>query len=502
MMAIDIFTELNFQNINLHISEDSRNIKSQDIFLLTSANKKFITDVISNGVKLIISITDIDDHFLSTNNIVLSSKLEDFLAKDKKDIRLIDLNSKIKKIDLLMNFYQQTKSNICVTGTNGKTSTVHFLRNIANLINKNTTTIENCSVYLNNQAINYPNALTTPASLDMYKISQIGITENNSDLMIFEASSHGIEQDRINGLNLNVIGFTNFSQDHLDYHKTIEAYFNAKTKIFTSYANRETIAVLNADIPEFEKIQNICIENNIKTLAYGMTEGSDFQILTIKQNGAKLDFKLQHKDEQYALSINCFGDFQAYNFTCAIAMMFALGTDLTSMIQKVSNQKIQPPDGRMQEVESTQPNQPRVFIDYAHTPDALKSSIESIRRSINKDMKILVIFGCGGDRDSSKRAQMGSVAERFADFSIITNDNPRTEEPQKIASDILAGYQKPNDTTVILDRKEAIEKTIQKNDHSYCILIAGKGHEQYQIVGNKKSYFNDYEIAKNALKAY
>ncbi|MGL9726541.1 MAG: Mur ligase family protein, partial [Wolbachia sp.] len=376
---------------------------------------------------------------------------------------------------IVSKFYQfkQPKYIAAVTGTNGKTSVVEFCRQIWQNVGYSAASIGTLGTFINNERKDNNNSLTTPDADDLYSTLH---DINNIECLALEASSHGIDQYRIHGLRLTAAAFTNFSQDHLDYHKNIYEYFEAKKKLFYEVLPKEKTAILNADISEYRELFNIAEKCGNKVITYGKT-GSGITLL--KQiptaNGQHLTIKIG--DVIYNTFFPVLGQFQAYNLLCAIGIS---GLNY----KEICVDKLVSPSGRMEKVK------PFVFVDYAHTPSALKQALLSLKWHFNK--KIVLVFGCGGNRDQAKRAEMGKVAQMYADKVIVTDDNPRDEDSAKIRHDILLHCP---DALEIGDRKEAIKRGINiANDESIILLVAGKGHERFQMIEDQVLEFSDVEV--------
>ncbi len=322
------------------------------------------------------------------------------------------------------------------------------------------------------------NSLTTPDADDLYATLR-GI---NVEHLVLEASSHGIDQYRIHGLRLTAAAFTNFSQDHLDYHKSIDEYFEAKKRLFYEVLPEGETVILNADINEYHALLKIAEKRSNKIITYGKT-GSDITLLeqTPTPNGQHLTIKIG--GEIYDTFFPVLGQFQAYNLLCAMGIVTSSGLNY----REICVEKLVSPPGRMEKVK------PFAFVDYAHTPSALKQALLSLKWHFNK--KIVLIFGCGGNRDQKKRSEMGKIAQMYADKVIITDDNPRDENPAEIRRGILLHC--PN-ALEIEGRREAIEKGIDIDyNEGMILLVAGKGHERFQIIGNQTFEFSDVEVIKN-----
>ncbi|MGL9717291.1 MAG: UDP-N-acetylmuramoyl-L-alanyl-D-glutamate--2,6-diaminopimelate ligase [Wolbachia sp.] len=384
---------------------------------------------------------------------------------------------------IVSRFYQfkQPKYIAAVTGTNGKTSVVEFCRQIWQNAGYNAASIGTLGTSVNNERENNNNSLTTPDADDLYATLR-DINNKSVEHLALEASSHGIDQYRIHGLKLSAAAFTNFSQDHLDYHKNLSEYLETKKRLFYEVLPKGKTAVLNVDISEYDMLLKIAEERGNKVITYGKT-ASD--IALIKQiptyNGQYLKIKIDN--EIYDTFFPVLGQFQAYNLLCAIGIAISSGLNYKEMcIDKLVSLP-----GRMEKVK------PFAFVDYAHTPNALKQALLSLKWHFNK--KIVLVFGCGGNRDQTKRAEMGKIAQMYADKVIVTDDNPRNEDPAKIRRDILLHC---SDALEIGDRREAIEEGIDiAYNEGMILLVAGKGHEKFQIIGSQTLEFSDVEVIKN-----
>lgn len=385
--------------------------------------------------------------------------------------------------EIVSRFYQfkQPKYVAAVTGTNGKTSVVEFCRQIWQNSGYNAASIGTLGTCINNDRKDNSNSLTTPGIDDLYATLR-DINSRNIEHLILEASSHGIDQYRIHGLKLSAAAFTNFSQDHLDYHKNLGEYLETKKRLFYEVLPEGKTAILNADIDEYYALLKIVEKRSNKIITYGKT-GSDITLLeqTPTPNGQHLTIKIG--GEIYDTFFPVLGQFQAYNLLCAMGIVTSSGLNY----REICVEKLVSPPGRMEKVK------PFAFVDYAHTPSALKQALLSLKWHFNK--KIVLIFGCGGNRDQIKRAEMGKIAQIYADKVIVTDDNPRDEDPAKIRRDILLHCPSALE---IGNRKEAIEKGIDiAYNEDMILLVAGKGHERFQIIGNQTFEFSDIEVIKN-----
>jgi UDP-N-acetylmuramoyl-L-alanyl-D-glutamate--2,6-diaminopimelate ligase len=360
-------------------------------------------------------------------------------------------------------FYKNQPSKIAViTGTNGKTSTADFCRQFFEMAGSDSASIGTLGFIHGQENVEFDNTSPDPVIMHEY-LAKV------TDFAAIEGSSIGIEQHRLDGLKVTAAGFTNFTQDHLDYHGSMEEYFRCKTLLFTQVMQNGT-AVINKELPKFD------IGNN-KLITFG--NGADIELLkqTPTHDGQEITISIFGKKQDYKIGL--VGKFQAENILCAIGLSFACG------LRDFPIHKLQPIAGRMQQA------LPGIYVDYAHTPDALENALKALRPHTSG--KLHVVFGCGGDRDKGKRPQMGKIAAQLADNVIVTDDNPRTEKPEVIRKEILVAC--PN-ATEIADRTTAIKTAKSAMKQGDILLIAGKGHEKYQIYGLEKQHFDDVEIAK------
>ena len=308
-----------------------------------------------------------------------------------------------------------------------------------------------------------------------------------------EASSHGLALHRLAGLKFKAVGFTNLTQDHLDFHKTMENYFQAKMKLFEDYAEDGAAAVINADIPEFEKIAALCAARGLKVCSYG-EKGSELRLLgqNLHQTGQDLDLEIFGR--RYNIPMQITGSFQAWNALCALGMALASGVDEETAAQALPGLKN--PEGRMELVGTTAKGA-SIYVDFAHTPDGIENALKSLRH--HSEGKLWIVFGCGGNRDTTKRPKMGALAGKLADKIIVTDDNPRFEDPAEIRKQIMAAVPEARE---IGCRGEAIKYAMDNAAKGDIVLLAGKGHEEGQIVQGKVLPFNDrQEVLKNLKSA-
>ena len=409
-------------------------------------------------------------------------------------------NPRLALSQLAKTFFEyQPKTLVAVTGTNGKSSVVSMLRQFWEHLDYKAASLGTLGIELTKQALSKSHhlpkipSLTTYGSMTFFSLLR-ELQQSGIDHAAFEGSSHGLEQYRTHGSDLCVAGFTNLTQDHLDYHQTMEKYFQAKAKLFSEVLQPGKTAVFNAKSDYAKQLIETVTARNIHFITYGIDEEADLKASQIKSHENHITFDLEYKEDIYPnITLNLIGNFQIENTLCAIGMLIASGTDIRDIIPLIP--KLKPVLGRMEFIGKT-PTDASVYVDYAHTPDALENTLKSLRAHTKNDLWVL--FGCGGDRDQLKRPIMGKIAFELADKIIITDDNPRSENASSIREQILAACtQKARE---ISDRKEAIIYAVTNIKKGDTLLIAGKGHETGQIIGNETLDFSDQKEVQAALK--
>ncbi|BET32056.1 MULTISPECIES: Mur ligase family protein [Wolbachia] len=467
--------DVNFDIEIKGVTCNPKKIKEGYLFVCVSERDRiYIDQILSCGAKAIIA----------SDCITEASSLGIIPTRDA-GICIFHPNPQEIYSEIVSRFYQfkQPKYVAAVTGTNGKTSVVEFCRQIWQNAGYNAASIGTLGTCINNGRKGNSNSLTTPGADDLYAALR-DIDNKNVEHLVLEASSHGIDQYRIHGLKLSAAAFTNFSQDHLDYHKSLGGYLETKKRLFYEVLPEGKTAILNADIDEYGALLKIAEKRSNKVVTYGK-KGSDITLLeqTSTPNGQHLTVKIDN--QIYNTFFPVLGKFQAYNLLCAIGIS---GLNY----REICVEKLVSPPGRMEKVK------PFAFVDYAHTPSALKQALLSLKWHINK--KIILVFGCGGNRDQTKRSEMGKIAQMYADKVIITDDNSRDEDPAKIRHDILLHCP---DALEIGGRREAIEKGVDiAYNEGMILLVAGKGNEKFQIIGNQTFEFSDVEVIKNHALTY
>lgn len=390
---------------------------------------------------------------------------------------------------------QHPETMVAVTGTNGKTSVANFTRQIWSLIGYNAINLGTTGVEGTWQA---PLAHTTPDPLTLHKTLANAAREDITHAAM-EASSHGLEQNRLDAVLLQAAGFTNFSQDHLDYHKSFEAYFAAKELLFSHVLPPDGSVVINIDDPKGLILAEAAHERGQNVLTTGRTMGADLRMLDQRFDLDGQDILFSFNDVRMRAHLDLIGGFQADNLMVAIGLCIMSGSDPEQVFSVIP--EIEPVRGRMQ-FAARRDNEAAVFVDYAHTPDAVRAALAALRPHVMG--RLVVVLGAGGDRDSTKRALMGEAAGAMADFVIVTDDNPRTEDPAQIRRMVLDGALRMQDHSNVLevsDRAEAILRGVDALVPGDALLIAGKGHETGQIIGTDVLPFDDFEQASVAVAA-
>lgn len=385
----------------------------------------------------------------------------------------------------------QPKVIVAVTGSNGKTSTVNFCRQLWQKMGHTAASLG--TIGIDAPGLIHTAGMTTPDPVTLHaelcELERCGISH-----LAMEASSHGLDQYRLDGVRLKAAGFTNLSRDHLDYHGTMERYLEAKMRLFTEVLEPDGTAVLNADVPEFAKLQAACLDRGINIISYGRRP-SDIRILKRDILPEGQDLILKVLGEEFDVTLPLVGEFQTYNALCALGLVIGAdaGENLRPFEAVTYLEKLEGVRGRMQRVGMLK-NGAAVYVDYAHTPDGLQTVLTSLRPHTQN--KLHVVFGCGGDRDRGKRPMMGEIAAKLADRAIVTDDNPRSEKPDAIRREVMDGI---DGLIEIGGRQKAIETAITGLEKGDILVIAGKGHEQGQIIGDQVLPFDDAKVAQEII---
>lgn len=469
---LEIFLE-QFDELTLNSTQISKNT----VFIAYPGKKfdgrDFIKEAIDNGAKGII--------FESKN-------LKKNLNISISNLAVTNLKNKLSLI--AAKFYDHPSKKISIvgiTGTNGKTTSAYWLSQCLNNLKSKTAFIGTLGFGQTDNLKKSQN--TTPSAIDIQGMLNY-LTKKKYKNVAMEVSSHGINEKRIDNIEFQQRLFTNFSRDHLDYHKTMREYADVKKKFMLS--EKKGNIVVNIDDKLGKSIFDKSALAEEKKISFSIYKKSNIQALNIKDNNG-LHFDLNYFGEVFPINLKLIGIFNIYNVLGVIGCLSAMGFKINEIINSLNEIKQVP--GRAESIISDQ-NLPSIIIDYAHTGDALENILKSVRNK--KKEKIILVFGCGGDRDKGKRKEMALVAEKFADRCVITSDNPRNENPKDIIEDISKHFK--NEPLKILDRKEAICEAIKIAKKNDLVLIAGKGHEEFQEIKNKKIYFSDKKLVEDFLK--
>ncbi|MGN6488317.1 MAG: UDP-N-acetylmuramoyl-L-alanyl-D-glutamate--2,6-diaminopimelate ligase [Devosia sp.] len=384
-------------------------------------------------------------------------------------------------------FAPQPGVQVAVTGTNGKSSIVSFLRQIWAACGINAASLG--TVGIETSAGIRPQELTTSDPLSLHR-DLAGLKAEGIDHVAMEASSQGLDQRRVDGIRFNAVAFTNLSRDHLDYHRDMAEYRDAKLRLFTDLIAEGGAAVVNCDDPEHTPFLFAALDRGARLLTVGR-EGAFFEITEVVNEGYGQRVTGRMIGEPASFRLPLTGAFQVSNAVVALALAVSTGAPPDKALQSLATLK--GAKGRLELV--GEHNGAAIFVDYAHKPVALETALASLRPYASNRLK--VVFGAGGDRDKGKRPIMGEIAARMADDIVVTDDNPRTEDPAAIRSEILAAVPRAQE---VGDRRAAIETAIAGLQPGDVLLIAGKGHEDYQIVGTTKHHFSDHEVVLETLK--
>ncbi len=466
------------RNIEIReISYDSKRVKRNSLFVaipgFRTDGHRFINEALLKGAQAVVTeqkiplgegITGIR---VPDTRKALALLADKFFSRPSRKIRLIG-----------------------ITGTNGKTTTSYFIEAILTADRKGCGLLGTIAHKIGSKTI--PAQITTPESLDLQSLlSQL--VKKKIKYAVMEVSSHSLQLSRIENVHFSIAVFTNLSIDHLDFHQTVENYLEAKTKLFTMLP-KKAFAVINIDDPKSNYLRK---RIPCSILTYGIEKKADVRARGIDLSLKGSSFKVKTKEEELDIDLSLSGRHNIYNALAAIGVAFLL--KISSSAIKEGLERVGNIPGRFERIDEGQNFW--VIVDYAHTDNALENMLSTCRE-LTKG-RIILVFGCGGDRDRSKRPLMGEVAARYSDYTIITNDNPRSEEPLSIASSIEVGMKRGGGRyTIILDRKGAIRKAIEEAGSGDIILIAGKGHETTQTIGTQVLPFDDREVARKILRKW
>ncbi|MCD8497684.1 MAG: UDP-N-acetylmuramoyl-L-alanyl-D-glutamate--2,6-diaminopimelate ligase [Alphaproteobacteria bacterium] len=454
------------------LTSDSRKVKQGFLFAALPGAKAdgaaFIADAIKNGASCILAGKDITAADISVPLVQVDNPRREFAL-------------------LAAEFYgAQPETMVAVTGTNGKTSTAVFTQQIWEALGQKAVSIGTLGVH--GAGLDKEGTHTTPDPAALHELLA-ELSDAGVNRAVMEASSHGLDQHRLDGVNLKAAGFTNLTRDHLDYHGTMEAYKAAKLRLFTEVLEENGLAVLNADVPEFDEFSTAALKAGRQVMSYGHN-GAELQILEMNPVAEGLAVSLKLFGHQHDFTLPLIGAFQLYNALCAVGIAMAPEEAAISALKFIKGVP-----GRMQGV-GGHPAGAGVYVDYAHTPDALENVLKAARP--HTEGKLICLMGCGGDRDKGKRPVMGKAACDLADHVIVTDDNPRSEDPAAIRADVLAGCH--GDYEEVGGRREAIRHAVKILQAGDVLIIAGKGHEQGQIFKDHTEPFDDVSESQKALE--
>jgi UDP-N-acetylmuramoyl-L-alanyl-D-glutamate--2,6-diaminopimelate ligase len=452
----------------MKIKTDSRKIQKGDIFVALRGVKNdghnYIEEAIKNGASMIVN----EEKTYNVPTIIVSNTrayLAETLALLFKDT--------LDKITL-----------IGITGTNGKTTSCFLTYQLLNLLGKKCAYIGTIGFYIEDKVRDLGN--TTPDIGDIYEMFEECI-EHDVEVIVMEVSSHALAMDRILGIKYDIGVFTNLTQDHLDFHSSIEEYCRCKQRLFTML-KKNKISIINSD----DENKDYFLFNDNHNITFG--EKGEFKIKDYQLAINKSSLTLEYNHHQYPINLNIPCKYNLYNYLVSLIIAYQLGYNLEDIIDKTPLLKA--PKGRFETLEY---NDNVIVVDYAHTPDALENILKNVQDY--KNNHIITIIGCGGDRDRTKRPIMGDIATKYSDHVIFTNDNPRSEDDHTIMNDIIKELEN-NNYEIIYNREEAIKKGIDRLKNNDILLILGKGHETYQIIGKEKLPFDDWKLAKKYISSF
>ncbi len=475
MQLIDYLNDENIEILK-GVTSDSRQVKSGYLFAALPGSKlkgdKFIADAIQNGATVI---------------VVETGALKDLKLSD--DVSVIeDENPRKAFSKIVAQYYKLQPQNIvAVTGTSGKTSTVSFVQQLWHLSG-----IEKCAslgtLGIRGPGIRRGGSLTTPDTQSLHAeitdLASVGINH-----LAMEASSHGLDQFRLDGVNVKAAAFANLSRDHMDYHSDMDDYFEAKARLFSEVMKEKGVAIINADDEYGQKLIPIAEKRNHKIVTFGQA-GETIKLLKrdTKPNGQ--DITIAYNDKNYDVMLPLVGEFQVMNALCALGLVLSQDDDAEKYIPLL--EKLRGVPGRLQFVSGHEKG--AVYVDYAHKPAALEMILKTLRPHTKN--KLVCVFGCGGNRDKGKRAMMGKIATDLSDVTIVTDDNPRDENAASIRAQIM---ETATGALEVADRSKAINQAVQDLEEGDILVVAGKGHEQGQIIGDEVHPFDDVEEVKKSI---
>src|SRR5881396_1149090 len=462
-----------------NIAYDSRRVQRNGMFVALRGEKsdghEFIGQAIEKGASVIVAERE---------------------EQNPRATCLVVDNTRTALADFAATFYGQPERKLklaAVTGTNGKTTTTFLIKHICENAGLRCGLIGTVRYEIGERVL--PAIRTTPESLDLQELLA-QIVNAGCKAAAMEVSSHALAQDRTRGLEWNVAVFTNLTQDHLDFHGTMKSYFESKMKLFTGLGSqkrkRKPTAIVNIDDRYGEQLLDK-IDKRVAVITYGMGMRADFRASNYRVESSGTSYQLDARGKSYLVRLPLIGRFNVTNSVAALAAANALGINLRNAVLSLGKAPQVP--GRLELVPAKR--QFQVFVDYAHTPDALRNVLKTLREL--EPHRLIVVFGCGGNRDREKRPLMGQVVDQNADYAVITSDNPRKEDPDKIIAEIEKGFRSTHYEKLV-DRAEAIGRAIALVQPRDIVLIAGKGHENYQEFADHTVPFDDIQVARRAIE--
>ena len=458
------------------IADDSRKVKRGDLFIAARGHDtdgyKFIDKAVKNGASAIIS----DRDFTAPENV------KKIIVKDSRQTLPL----------IAGNFYDHPSDKmklVGITGTNGKTTITYLMESILSAAKKNAGVIG--TINYRSKGVSMPATNTTPGPIELQSLLS-EMLKRKVRYVLMEVSSHSLDQNRVGCVRFDVGVFTNITKEHLDYHKTIKNYFSAKTKLF-EHLKKKGVAVLNNDD---KMVASLKRRLKSKVVTYGIKKNADVTAGRIAISIDSSAFVIKTPKGSFEVKTKLIGKHNVSNILASVAASIALGIRLNTIKRGIESFSMVP--GRLEPVNSGQPF--RIFVDFAHTEDALHN-ILSLLRDVTGNGRIITVFGCGGNRDKAKRPMMGNVACSFSDRVVVTSDNPRSEDPVSIISEIEEGIKnKFTNYDIVPDRRDAIDKALRMAKKGDIVVIAGKGHEKYQIIKDKTLPFDDCKVAVSLLE--
>jgi UDP-N-acetylmuramoyl-L-alanyl-D-glutamate--2,6-diaminopimelate ligase len=471
---------VNFKGVEITgISYNSQTTKPGDIFVCLAGEHtdghKFAQQAIDNGAAALLVERPLN---YKTPQIVVN-------------------NTRHKIADIADRFYSRPSMGINllgITGTNGKTTVTHLIQKILEENNEKCALIGTLGYKLSSMSEYRDAKHTTPQAPELQAILRMIKDVEKIDNIVMEVSSHALEQNRVGGCRFNGAILTNLTQDHLDYHVTMDNYFEAKAILFKTLGEND-FAVINADDAYTQRFSDV-VSEGVRKFTYGIKNAADITARDIKFSANGAEFTLCAAAQDYRVNLHMNGMFSVYNVLAAVSAAIAMGIDIQVALKALEN--VKGVAGRFEVVVK----KPLVIVDYAHTPDGLENVLKSAREITPDAGKLICLFGCGGDRDATKRPKMGAIAEALCDRIVITSDNPRSEDPAQIITDIISGLKSVNaeKVTVEPDRGKAVGLLKNITNNNDVVIIAGKGHEDYQILKDRTIHFDDREEARKVFE--